>query len=92
MLASDFIRGCSESFTDEDAEKFLGVTSSYHTEGTIKFKILRRGHFSCNVSNCRFAVPFTFHTTPKANPRYEIKGKGPIVLCLEHNHPPTADI
>ena len=96
MLASDFNRGCSQSFTDKDAEKFLGVSSSYHIEGTIKYKILRRGHFSCNVPNCRFAVPFTFHTTPKANPRYEIKGvsgreKDQIVLCLEHNHPPTAE-
>ena len=93
MLASQFLRKCSTSFTLADAAAHLQLDGNEYQEGTVSYKVLRRGHFYCGVHGCTWAVPFTFHSA-KANPRYQVvpsSGKdNPLVFCLSHNHPPTA--
>ena len=90
MLASQFDRKCRTSFTPADAAAHLQLDSNEYQEGTVVYKVLRRGHFYCGVDGCTWAVPFTFHSE-KANPRYQVvPSAGPVVFCLSHNHPPTA--
>ena len=96
MLESDFHRRGKSTFTADEANTFLQIPSNTYLEGTIQYKLLRRGHFYCGKKGCKFAVPFTFHSTPKNNPRYEIvqsagKEGNAVHFCLEHNHRPTSD-